>query len=94
VRAIGEIDVYTARLFERALAPATGTAPAVIVVDLHGVTFLGTAGMLILARARDRARREGTRLHVLSSTPAVDRALSLVDEVLAEAADQSSRSKI
>jgi anti-anti-sigma regulatory factor len=53
----------------------------VLVVDLHGVTFLGVVGVLVLARVMDLARHNGTRRHVVSSTVAVGRALSLLDSL-------------
>jgi anti-anti-sigma factor len=81
VRAIGEIDAHTAPLFERMLSPGSGPPPATLVVDLHGVTFLGVAGLVILAKAMDLAHHNGTRLCIHSSTVAVDRALSLLDRV-------------
>jgi anti-anti-sigma factor len=90
VRVSGEIDSSTVDHLERALETYVDIPPAVIVVDLNHVTFLGVAGLRILARAQDRARRTGTRLCVLSSEPAVARALSLLDII---EADQSRRSK-
>lgn len=97
VRAIGEIDAYSAPALERALAPQPGPPPAALLVDLNEVTFLGVTGLLVLARTREWTHRAGTRLRVLSSNSAVDRALALLDtalEVHNGQLDQSSRSKI
>jgi anti-anti-sigma factor len=97
VRAIGEIDAYSAPAFERALSPQPGPPPAVLVVDLHEVTFLGVAGLLVLARTREWTHRAGTRLRMLSSNSPVDRAIALLDatpKVHNGQFGQSSRSKI
>jgi hypothetical protein len=68
-------------LFERMLSPGPGSSPAMLVVDLHDVTFLGVAGLVILANAMDLAHHNGTRLCIRSSNVAVNRALSLLDRV-------------
>jgi anti-anti-sigma factor len=82
VRATGEIDTGTAPMLERALAPRTGVLPLLVVVDLREVTFLGIAGLVVLARTREWARRTGTPLLFVSGGTAVRRALSVLEAVL------------
>jgi anti-anti-sigma factor len=78
VRVTGEIDVAGANLLERVLDAPVGVPLALLVVDLSQVTFLGVAGLEILARAQVQARQTGTRVCVFSGVPAVERALSLL----------------
>jgi anti-anti-sigma regulatory factor len=68
-------------MLDRALAPRPGIPPVLLVVDLREVTFLGVAGLLVLARTREWNRRTGTRLQVVGDEPAVRRALSVLDSV-------------
>lgn len=82
VQVAGEIDTASAPMLDRALAPRAGVLPVLIVVDLREVTFLGIAGLVVLAETREWAHRTGTRLQFISGGPAVRRALSLLDTVL------------
>jgi anti-anti-sigma factor len=79
LRVSGEIDLSTVDLLGRALEPYVEASSCMVVVNLDRVTFLSIAGLEILARAQDRARRAGTRLRVLSSEPTIERTLSLLD---------------
>ena len=66
VEAVGEVDSYTAPLLELCLdSRAAQPVLRELVVDLTRVTFLGAAGMAVLAEAGDRCRRRGARLVVL-----------------------------
>lgn len=51
----GEIDMSTAPRLAEAIDEALGERPGVLVVDLSGVRFLGSAGLGVLARAHQRA---------------------------------------
>jgi anti-sigma B factor antagonist len=74
VIAAGEIDTTSVRLLQRALWQ---DLPACLVLDLHQVTFFGSAGVRALEGAVDRARAEHRRIGIVSSTRAVLRPLRI-----------------
>jgi anti-sigma B factor antagonist len=47
----GELDMLTAARLEQAIATAARKAPAAMIVDLTGVTFLASAGLNVLVAA-------------------------------------------
>jgi anti-anti-sigma factor len=63
VEVTGEVDTYTAPVLDLCLRSQAGR-PGVreVVVDLRGVTSLGTAGITALARAQQLYRMLGARL--------------------------------
>ena len=48
-----------------------------VIVDLRELTFVDSAGIAVLLRAQDDARRSRTRLRFTGGAPAVRRALEL-----------------
>ncbi len=54
-----------------------GSLRDVPAVDLHGVTFLDSAGLCVLAAAHRRSVRDGIRLRVLASSRAVVRPMQI-----------------
>lgn len=79
VEAVGEVDAYTAPLLEACLrSRATVGGVRDLVVDLHRVTFIGAAGVGVLARGRDLCRAHGVRLLIRTGgSPRVERPLEL-----------------
>lgn len=77
VRAVGEIDSSSAPALRAELAAVLEAAPAEIVLDLCGISFLDSAGLSVLAAAHRRAAAEGVRLRVLVSGRAVVRPLQI-----------------
>jgi anti-anti-sigma factor len=63
VEVVGEVDSYTAPVLAACLRSRAGQ-PGLreLVVDLQQVTFLGAAGVEVLADADRRCRRHGARL--------------------------------
>lgn len=55
VTAQGELDMLTSPTLAAAIDEALDHAPALLVVDLTGTTFFGSAAMLVLADSRRRA---------------------------------------
>jgi len=51
----GEVDLLTAPRMEQAMFSALDERPAVLVVDLLGVTFLASAGLAALMKAHEKA---------------------------------------
>ncbi|MFD5828627.1 STAS domain-containing protein [Lentzea sp. NPDC060358] len=78
VRVSGEIDTSTVDLLVRAIEPHLDISDARIVVDLSGVTFLGTAGLRALARAEQHAHRVGSELCLVGPTTAARRSLAML----------------
>ncbi|SFP77529.1 anti-anti-sigma factor [Geodermatophilus dictyosporus] len=65
VEVVGEVDTCTAPLLAACLdAPADRAGVRELVVRLERVTFLGVAGLGVLARAHRRCRSRGARLVV------------------------------
>jgi anti-sigma B factor antagonist len=69
VRAVGEVDLVSAPLLsaQLELAEAVVVPPAPLLLDLTGVTFMGSAGLSVLLDHRDRCAAVGTRLRVVGS---------------------------
>jgi anti-anti-sigma factor len=75
---IGEVDLATAAaLRERLLAVLHGPAPAVLDVDLAGVTFLDCTGVSALVAVRNAAVYAGRHVRVAHPQPIVRRVLDL-----------------
>ncbi|GHF50410.1 anti-anti-sigma factor [Amycolatopsis bartoniae] len=72
----GELDKVTAADFEHAVRQGLKGTPAVLVVDLTRVDFLGTPGLRVLFLAAGAAGR--TALRVVSN-PVISRTLRAVD---------------
>lgn len=72
----GELDIATAPELEGWLEDLRRER-ADVVVELSELTFIDSAGIRVLVRAREQARRSRTRLRVKPGDPAVMRALAL-----------------
>lgn len=83
VAVAGEVDVSTAPTLTQALETALRGHPSRLVVDLHEVSFLGSAGLSALVQA-SRAGEAGTSLRVVADSPVTQRPLTLMglDSVL------------
>lgn len=75
VQVEGEIDAFTAPELPPALAP--GWAAARVVVDLSGVTFLGTAGLAELVHASERAEAVAVPFRLVGGAHCVERAIEV-----------------
>jgi anti-sigma B factor antagonist len=73
----GEVDLLSAEVLENALMAAVSREPAVLVVDLTGVSFLASVGMTVLLKAH-RGVGKTTSIRVVSpERSTVGRALKL-----------------
>ena len=84
ITAAGEIDIFTvARLREELFTLAGDGRP--LIADLDRVTFLGAAGLGVLAGAARRAAARGASLHVVCARPQSRQLLQLtgLDRTLA-----------
>ena len=71
------IDAATAPALTVAIENALGGAPAGVIIDLSAVTFLASAGMTVLMKARERAGAD-TGFAVVANSPATSRPLTLL----------------
>ncbi|TDV55021.1 STAS domain-containing protein [Actinophytocola oryzae] len=86
VRASGELDMLTAPRLSTQLdfAEAVVVPPAPVVLDLTGLTFLGSAGLSVLLNHDKRCKSRGSRLEIVPGGTAVTRPLTVtaLDQVL------------
>jgi anti-sigma B factor antagonist len=73
----GELDLVDAASVAFALAMIAGRDP-VIVVDLAGLEFIDSSGVVALTRARRRARKAGGDLVLAAPRPRVTRVLAAI----------------
>ncbi|GAA1258385.1 hypothetical protein GCM10009609_21760 [Pseudonocardia aurantiaca] len=59
VAPVGEVDVSTAGLLRCVTHEAVESGPRSVVVDLSGLTFCGSTGLVALLAAREHADRRG-----------------------------------
>jgi anti-sigma B factor antagonist len=76
VRVSGEIDMLTTPKLSSAVTEQLSQHPAVLVLDLRGVAFLGSSGLAALISARQEAAAQGATLRLVSAAHAVLRPLT------------------
>lgn len=77
VAVVGEIDLPHARDLVVALREVLAGAPAVISLDLSGVTFMDSTGIQVLMGARADAVKAGTEVRIQKTSAPVQRVLQL-----------------
>jgi anti-sigma B factor antagonist len=75
----GELDIETGPRLREELDGAHAAAPAVLVLDLRGVTFFDSTGLQIVLDADVRSRAEERRFVVLVGEGEPRRVLELAD---------------
>lgn len=73
----GEVDLMTAPLLDSVVADQCASLPALLILDLRAVTFLGSNGLGSLLAAREAAAAIGAHLRLVCSGPAVLRPIDL-----------------
>ena len=73
----GEVDMSTAGLLRRATHDAVETRPRTLVVELSGLTFCGSTGLVALMEARDHADRRGVGFGTAGGRPIMRRVLEI-----------------
>jgi anti-sigma B factor antagonist len=71
VSAAGEIDIATAPALRDKLESSIDRRPAVVVVDLLGVTFMDSTALGVLISALKRCRDLGGTMRIVVSDPRV-----------------------
>lgn len=69
----GEIDVDTADVVEHAVRHVVGSGVAEVVLDLRGVTFLGSSGLEVAVMCERAATEAGIRFSLKPGAEAVMR---------------------
>lgn len=72
----GEVDTLTAQELAVLLIAQLAAAP-LVVLDLNGVQFMGSAGLSVLIKANDLATREGRHLRLVCHSGITNRALEV-----------------
>ncbi len=75
IAVIGEVDLLTAPLLTSRVNEELVRCPKAIVLDLSGVSFLGSSGLAVLVQIRDRAGEQAVPLRLVSNSQAVIRPL-------------------
>ena len=75
----GELDMETGPRLDEELRGAEAERPAVLVLDLRGVSFFDSTGLQLVLDADVRAREEGRRFVVLPGDGEPMRILELAD---------------
>jgi anti-sigma B factor antagonist len=73
----GELDLSTVERVEDELRRVEAEAPATIVLDLSGLTFLDSTGLRTVVTADQRAREAGKRLVVRKGPDTVHRVFTI-----------------
>lgn len=86
VQAGGELDMLTAPRLSAQLdqAEAIVVPPAPVVLDLSGLTFIGSAGLAMLLEHHERCEALGSTLQIRANNTVVTRPLAMtaLDRVL------------
>ena len=74
---VGEIDTTTEEVIGNEVRAQLAARPEVLVLDLTGVVFMGSAGLNLLVQAQKEATRLGVRLAVAARGGIVRRVLDM-----------------
>lgn len=77
VHATGEVDIASAPELTKLLRTALENTPKLVVMELTGVEFLGSAGLAALIEAKKLAGEATTIVLAGTTRPIVDRALQV-----------------
>jgi anti-sigma B factor antagonist len=77
LRVVGEIDMLTAPMLDSMIEGQLQTVPNVLVLDLHEVGFMSSAGLASLITARKQADAAGTALRLVATGDPVLRPLKV-----------------
>lgn len=77
LRVTGEIDMLTAPMLDSMIEDQLQSVPDVLVLDLHEVGFMSSAGLACLVTARKQAEETGTALRLVATSDPVLRPLEV-----------------
>jgi anti-sigma B factor antagonist len=73
----GELDLSTAGKVEDELRRVETDRPAVVALDLSGLSFLDSTGLRLVVSADERAKDEGRRLAIVRGPEEVQRVFTI-----------------
>jgi anti-anti-sigma factor len=73
----GELDIATTPALEQAIAEATATPGAALVLDLRELTFMDSTGLRTLAQCNARAEPDGFTLVIWRGSRQIERVLEI-----------------
>ncbi|MCE6999154.1 STAS domain-containing protein [Saccharothrix sp. S26] len=79
VAVAGELDMATVPAVEEFVRRRLGGVSRALVLDLSGVTFLGSTGINLLIALRSRCEEQGAALRLVATTRVVLQPLALTD---------------
>lgn len=74
----GELDVVSAPALQQALDEVLGQPHARVMLDLNGLSFVDSAGVSVLIRAKQRAGTNGRTLVLRRPTEQLERVFAVV----------------
>jgi anti-anti-sigma factor len=74
----GELDVVSAPELQQHLAEVLSESHDRVMLDLNGLTFVDSAGVSVLIRAKQRAQADGRTLVLRRPTEQLERVFALV----------------
>jgi len=74
----GELDLSTAPVLTRCLAPVIGSHPSAVILDLGELEFIDSTGLTLIVRAWNELRTHEGTLGLAHASPPVRRVLELV----------------
>jgi anti-sigma B factor antagonist len=74
---VGEFDMTGTERFWGAVSEVLGTCPRSVAVEVRGLTFVDSSGLMALVRAGDAAAEAGATLRVREPSPALRRIVEL-----------------
>ena len=77
ISAIGELDLRTVPLLERAIEAVDQLDPATVVLDFRGLRFVDSTGVHSILRAHIRATENGSVLVVVNTSESVRKVFEL-----------------
>lgn len=80
----GELDISEVGRVEQELAEIERDKPALIVIDLRGLSFIDSSGLRLVLEADQRARRDARRVELIPGPEQVHRVflIALLDKRL------------
>lgn len=72
----GEVDICTIEHFREALNDAADSAERCVVVDLAGLTFCGSTGLVAMLGAQKRAAARGVGFRIAAASKTLQRVLT------------------
>jgi anti-sigma B factor antagonist len=76
---VGEVDLSTAGLLRKAAYDAVESGPDRLVVDLSGLSFCGSTGLVVLMDTRGHAYAHGVSFRTASAARPVRRVLEITN---------------